>query len=286
VTFRLARVSDAEDELLLTVEHERLVAPRKGEVRWASFDASAYSDADKAVGIEAWQARALTEMHSLALFTQLATQVQLLGAPLDWSGAFARINEDEVRHVDLSLRMSQVLGGPATVELDEAAFHLHPRRGQSLRAHVRQTIVGAFCIGETLSGRMFRRALQAATVPLARDVVSAVLVDETFHGEFGWEVGALLMRPHDGFEEERAALAAQLPELFAHFARASCVTGGREWTFAQPEVAPGENFGTLTDEGYARAFFEGMDADVVPALEAIGLPEARAAWDGLLAKLG
>jgi hypothetical protein len=132
---------------------------------------------------------------------------------------------------------------------------------------------------------MFKRCLAAATVPLAREVVTAIIVDESFHGELGWELGALLMRPCEGFEEERAELAQALPELFAHFARQCCVTRGPEWTAAQPEVEPGENFGTLSDAGYARAFFEGMEADVVPGLCAIGLPEAVPHWLGFVASL-
>jgi hypothetical protein len=48
-------------------------------------------------------------------------------------------------------------------------------------------------------------------------------------------------------------------------------------------VEPGENLGTLTDEGYAQCFYAGMEADVVPGLEAIGLPEAREVWQAFLA---
>jgi hypothetical protein len=277
VTFELSRTSGVP--LQLTVEHELVVQPRRGEVTW-SLEGVRLTDAERARGIDAWVGRATTEMHSLALFTQLASQIHLLGAPLDWSGAFARVIADEVRHTDLSLRLSALLGGPATVSFDERAFHL-PVEG-SLRAHVRRTIVEAFCIGETLSGRMYRHALKAATVPVAREAVMTIVVDESFHAEFGWEVGALLMRPHDGFEAERAALAAHLPEMFANFARQSCVTRGPEWTGAQPMLEPGENLGTLSDEGYAQCFYAGMEGDVVPGLEAIGLPEARPAWQAFL----
>lgn len=285
MTFQLHRSSESDEPLSLTQEHERLVAPRRGLVTWEGFDPRAYEPAVRQSAVETWQGRALTEMHSLALFTQLSSQVHLLGAPLDWSGAFARIIADEVRHTDLSLRLSAALGGPETVTLDETTFHLRPRGSTTLRAHVRHAIIGAFCIGETISGRMFRRVLGAATVPLARDVVAAILVDETFHGEFGWEVGAMLMREHPDFATERAQLVTELPALIAHFAKASCVTRGPSWTRDQVEVEPGENFGTLTDAGYARAFFDGMEADVVPGLEAIGLPQAKGIWRGFLAGL-
>lgn len=277
MTFELSRTSGVP--LQLTVEHELVVQPRRGEVTW-SLEGVTLTDAERSRGIDAWVGRATTEMHSLALFTQLASQIHLLGAPLDWSGAFARVIADEVRHTDLSLRISALLGGPSTVSLDERAFHL-PVEG-SLRAHVRRAIVEAFCIGETLSGRMYRHALKAATVPVAREAVMTIVVDESFHAEFGWEVGALLMRPHDGFEAERAALAAHLPDMFASFARQSCVTRGPEWTGAQPMVEPGANLGTLSDAGYAQCFYAGMEGDVVPGLEAIGLPEARAAWQAFL----
>ncbi len=279
MTFALSRTSG--DPLQLTQEHELLVQPRRGgEVTW-SLDGVTLTPAERTRGLDAWVGRATTEMHSLALFTQLASQIHLLGAPLDWSGAFARVIADEVRHTDLSLRMSALLGGPHTVTFDERTFHLPV--GGSLRAHVRHTIIEAFCIGETLSGRMYRHALKAATVPVAKKAVTAILVDETFHAEFGWEVGALLMRPHEGFEAERGELARHLPGMFQSFARQSCVTRGPEWTAAQPMVESGENLGSLTDEGYAQCFYAGMEADVVPGLEAIGFPEARGAWQAFLA---
>jgi hypothetical protein len=282
--FRLLRTSGASVPLQVTAEHERLVTPRRGPPITWSLDRGAFSSRDLARGIEAWQGRAFTEFHSLTLFTQLASQVQALGAPLDWSGAFARIIADEVRHTDYSLRLSEALGGPGTLDLEAAGLHQPTPAPQRLRAHVRGLVIAAFCIGETLSGRMFRRALQVATEPLAREVVKAILVDESFHAEFGWEVGALLMREHEGFAAERAELASELPRLFQDFARQCCVTGSRAWTHAQPDTDGGANFGTLSNAGYAQAFYDGMEADVVPGLEAIGLPEAQAAWKAFVAQ--
>jgi len=49
--------------------------------------------------------------------------------------------------------------------------------------------------------------------------------------------------------------------------------------------AGGTELGTLSDAGYGRAFFDGMEEDVVPGLEAIGLIEARPAYADLLASL-
>jgi hypothetical protein len=280
--YPLLRVSG--DALALTREHDAIAAPRKGKVDWAGFDPAPFDAATLDHAAEQWSTRSLQEMHSLALFTEIAAHLHLLGAPLDWSGAFARMIADEVRHTDLCLRMCAALLRPATPDVDPSTLHLLGRTPS--RARVRHTIVAAFCIGETISGRMFRRALGAANVPLARDVVAAILVDETFHGELGWELGALLMR-NDGpmFDRERALLAAELPELFRHFAEVACATRGPAWARSEPEVEDGPNFGTLSLAGYARAFFDGMEEDVVPGLVAIGLPEARPAYEKLLETL-
>ena len=277
----LRRTTVAADELELTHQHDLVAAPRKGTIDWGGFRQADYAPADLERARSAWRVRAVQEFHSLALFTQLSSHIHLLGAPLDWSGAFARMIEDEVRHTDLCMRMCEALGDDTTAEVQQEDLHLAV--GDSLRVHVRDVIVAAFCIGETISGRMFRRALHAATVPLARDVVAAILVDETFHGELGWELEALLMR---GIADpERAALAERLPFLFEHYAGLCMATRGAEWARSQPEAQPAPNFATLTEAGYARAFFDGMEEDVVPGLEAIGLTEARVAYDALLTRL-
>ena len=276
MTFALERTSGASGlPLALTEQHDAIAAPRKSHIDWAAFDASAYEPAVLDRAARAWSTRALQEFHSLALFTDLAGKLQLLGAPLDWSGAFARMIADEVRHTDLCLRMCDALGRPAKPAIDENEMRL--ASPETLRVHVRDVVVAAFCIGETISGRMFKRALRAATVPLARDVVTAIVVDETFHGELGWELGALLMRDVD--EAERALLVARLPKLFAHYARLCCAS--HAWPASAPLEEPAPNFGTLTEAGYACAFFDGMEEDVVPGLVAMGLPEAKSAYESL-----
>jgi hypothetical protein len=283
----LKRVSGGrvgEDALALTEEHEAIARPRKGEIHWDGFDRTAYAEEDLEGAADLWLTRAVQEMHSLALFTEIASQLHLLGAPLDWSGAFARMIGDEVRHTDLCMRMCEVLGRPAAPEIDPERLHLLEH--SSPRARVRSTIVAAFCIGETISGHMFRRALKVTDVPLAREVVSAIVIDETFHGELGWELGALLMRS-DGpaFEDERVKLAHELPALFRHFAGLCCASRGPTWARNEPPVDEGPNFGNLSYAGYARAFFDAMDSDVVPGLVAIGLPEAEKAHADLVALL-
>jgi hypothetical protein len=276
--FPLRLRTEAASELELTRAHAEVVGPPATTIHWDTFGRAAYPADLLREAAEDWRERARTEYHSLALFAQLATQLHVLGAPLDWAGAFVRMTADEVRHAELCARMAERLGSPEPAQIVSSELHLAPR-SPSLRAHVRETVVAAFCIGETLSGRMFRRCLRAATVPLARDVVGAIVQDETFHGRFGWELGALLMRDGEAeFASERDALACALPRLFEHYRHVSCADAGEDWARGEPEARPDPNFGTLTRAGYARAFYDGMREDVVPGLAAIGLPEAEAAW--------
>ena len=281
--YELRRLSGGP--LALTREHEAIARPRHAEVAWDAFDATTYEPADLERAATLWRTRAVQEMHSLALFTEICGKLQVLGAPLDWSGAFARMIADEVRHTDLCLRMCEALGHPAAPEIDPTELHLLEQA--SSRGSVRHMIVAAFCIGETISGRMFRRALRVTTVPFARDVMAAIVADETFHAELGWELGALLMR-NDGpeFESERAALAAALPTLFRHYAALCGATRPPSEAAREASAEPLPNFGTLSSAGYALAFFDGMREDVVPGLVSIGLPEAEAAYADLLESLG
>ena len=303
-TLRLAseRAPNAGDDepLDLAIEHARIAAPRRGTIAWDSFDARDYAPEALGAAAEAWRERARQEYASLALFTELASRAHVLGAPLDWSGAFARMIADEVRHTELCARFASLLEPGVAITIDETTLHppeTAARETRSLRAHVRASIVSAFCIAETVSGHVFRRCARAATVPLAKDVVRAITDDETFHGRVGWEMAALLMRQGedpDGAARERDELARALPALFAHY-RALCGAARgeaprqmeqmeqmkqarHERHDALDDASPAPNFGTLTAEGYARAFYDAMDGEVVPALVAIGFPEATSAW--------
>ena len=88
--FRLRRATDAQGLELARV-HAVITRPRRGEIAWSAFDRGAYDAGELAVAAEAWRERARQEYTSLALFTQLASQVHVLGAPLDWAGAFVRL---------------------------------------------------------------------------------------------------------------------------------------------------------------------------------------------------
>lgn len=275
MTFTLRRTSGV-DELKLTREHERVT---NVALDWSSFRLGDFDPTRAREAAADWHTRAFTEFHSLTHFTQLASQLQRLGAPLDWSGAMLRMATDEARHADLCLRVSEALGGPASLEADPE--QLMRSEHEHLLDDVRRDVLATFCVAETLSVRMFTRCLQVATVPLAKEAVQAILVDETLHSELGWELGALLMRD----VPPSPALGPELLAIFRAVAGQCHALEGRERALTEPEFDEGDNFGTLRNAGYARAFFEGMEADVIPGLEAIGVSEAPELWRQLLTSL-
>ncbi len=279
MTFALRRATPGGEGLELAEEHARVVAPRRGQVDWTGFVRADYPPGVLAEAANVWRERAAQEYASLAMFTRLASQLHVLGVPLDWSGAFARMIADEVRHTELCARFAEALEPGVAVSIVEAALHL-PVLEPTVLSHVRAAVLATFCIGETLSGRFFRRCSRAATVPLARDVVRTIVDDETFHGHLGWELMALLLRGEGdpGFARDRTILAGGLRELFTHYRTICGAERGQAWADEGPEAPAEPNFGTLTPQGYARCYFEGMRDDVVPALAAIGLPEAEDAW--------
>ena len=136
MTFRLRRASEERAELDLAVEHAAIAAPRRGAIDWGGFERASHPAAILTAAARDWRERARQEYGSLALFTQLASQVHLVGAPLDWSGAFARMIADEVRHTELCARFAAELEPGVPIEIDEAELHL-PVASESLRAHVR-----------------------------------------------------------------------------------------------------------------------------------------------------
>jgi hypothetical protein len=136
VTFRLRRSSGDGEELELTVAHSGIVKPRRFEIAWGNFDRLSFGAEELREAAGQWRERARQEYASMAVFTQLASQMHVLGVPLDWSGALARMISDEVRHTELCARFAELLEPHVAIELDEGGIHL-PRSTGSLRAHVR-----------------------------------------------------------------------------------------------------------------------------------------------------
>lgn len=244
--------------------HARTTAVRSVDV--ALLERSRFPTEPVRDAARAWHARALTEYASMQRFTTLAADVQRFGLPLACSTALLRMASDEARHADLCLRLAHALGGP-----DEFSYEAAPRPCATLD-ELRVTTLALFAVAETISVRMFASCARAATVPVARAAVRAILGDEIMHADAGWEIAALVVR-RTGREDDLARIVEPLERAIEGVAR-QCHAEQGPPDEDSPDASPSPNFGTLTANGYAREFYKGIAEDVDPGFAALGIPRS------------
>lgn len=151
---------------------------------FAKFDASRYEPETVAWGMEAWQLRTLDEYRSQVVFTELLMELTELGCAFDTLTAAVRVVRDESRHVELCRRLVVALGG--TDEIPGEPKWVRSDASEPLQVRVVQTIAGSLCIGETISTAILAATRKVTKDKLAREVVTALTRDESFHGQLGW----------------------------------------------------------------------------------------------------
>ncbi|MCI0636879.1 MAG: hypothetical protein L0206_23640, partial [Actinobacteria bacterium] len=82
----------------LTRIHDAFLSEDQSAIPWP-LDTSPYDRREVERGRRSWVLRMLDEYRSMVAFSELASQLTALGAPLDVVGATARVVRDEVRHV-------------------------------------------------------------------------------------------------------------------------------------------------------------------------------------------
>src|SRR5690349_16831749 len=111
----VSRIFLQRDVTRLKVVHRQRVQ-RQGDAEPApDFDAAAYPAAIVAAAAAGWQRLLETEHESVVIAGWMTAALARLGAPLDIVGAFGRVVEDEIRHVDLCAQMVERFGGRPSV---------------------------------------------------------------------------------------------------------------------------------------------------------------------------
>ena len=151
---------------------------------FSAFDAGRYDPETIEWAREAWQLRTLDEYRSQVGFTELLMELTELGCAFDTITAAVRVVRDEARHVELCRRLVVALGG--TDEIPGEPKWVRSDASEPLGVRVIQTIVGSLCIGETLSTAILAATRKVTKDRLAREVVTALTRDESFHGQLGW----------------------------------------------------------------------------------------------------
>jgi hypothetical protein len=222
-----------------------------------------------------WQRLVETEYESIVIAGWMTSALARLGAPLDLVGAFGRVVEDEIRHVDLCAQMVETFGSRPVVPRGDLPPFPAPAVVGAAAANPAEAefeilagLVGFFCVFEQLSGFIFRQAIEAADEPRARWALGEIFRDEAFHGAFGFEAAAWFVPRWD--DARRARLATRVAADLARFE--ARLRGPARAPAADPTRAALERLGLLSTDRLLATFYAGVEADLVPRLRQLGIP--------------
>jgi hypothetical protein len=164
----------------------RALRPEVERMPWGRFDAATLDEATRARAQRDWTASAFQEYRTALACAATVHALLDARAPVDLVAVASRFPLDELVHVELCARMAMAHGGGAAIEyapgdlIDAAPDGLPPLLAAADMA------VRFFCVGETASVAMLRRAWKSAKDPLSRAILGRIVKDEAAHGAFGW----------------------------------------------------------------------------------------------------
>ncbi|MCS6912054.1 MAG: ferritin-like domain-containing protein [Myxococcales bacterium] len=268
------------DRIFLQREATRLkVVHRQRVQRQGDADpAPAFSAAELPASVVSaaaagWQRLLETEYESVVIAGWMTSALARLGAPLDVIGAFGRVVEDEIRHVDICAQMVERFGGRPSVPraaVPPVPLQLEP--GTEGEFEVLSGLVSFFCVFEHLSGLVFRQALGAAQVGLARWALSEIFRDEAFHGAFGYEAAKLYVPSWD--EARRARLGQRVVADVRRFEQrlGGPLPAEAEARPPDPEAEALERLGLLSTPALLGTFYAGVQQQLLPRMAELGVP--------------
>ena len=206
----------------------------------------------------AWIEHAASERAEALSLAHVATVVLARSGPGDLHWLATRATSDELRHAAICHRVAQAYDPdvgplPAARRFPPFVTELDGDRSGAL------FVLAQCCIQETLAAAYLSRAYDAATAPLARAALHALLGDEIDHGRIGYAFAALLDR------EERRSLRGPL---------AACIERCRAMWRARADALPAEadpEHGVLPRAEIHAAIDEAMQTLVTPGLLRLGL---------------
>lgn len=153
--------------------------------------------------VAGWQRLLESEYESVVVSGWMTSALARMGAPLDVLGAFGRVVEDEVRHVDVAADVLKALGAAPSLPRDLIPPTMAWKDDADSDEQVVAGLVSFFCVGELLSAHEFRHALDLVRLPLAQWALSEIHRDEAFHGAFGFEAARLFVPDFKPAQKDR-----------------------------------------------------------------------------------
>lgn len=160
--------------------------PEVEELPWSSLDPTQYPAEVVSVARSTWTEAAFQEHRTGAACAATLKALIAARAPLDLIALATRFPLDELVHVELCARLTQLLGGAAPLTHDPRALVLEPDPKLPALLQAAELVVRNFCVGEAVSIPLLRGSWHAARQPLIKGILGRIARDEAAHGAFGW----------------------------------------------------------------------------------------------------
>jgi len=171
-----------------------------------AFDPNRYPAPLLARAAAAWLGLCQDERESVIAATMVTTDLARMGAPPAILGMAARVIEDEVRHVEVCMRVLGALGANTTAtpaqgtRISAEAEGALPDdddsgdQGRAIEVRLARALIARFAVGQSLSAACFATARATAREPLIAWAYTELLRDEARHGAFGARAGEWVIR--------------------------------------------------------------------------------------------
>jgi len=218
----------------------------------------------------------VNEHGSSAVFAALAEQVREAGLGEEAALACEAFAAEEREHGILCGSVVEALGGEARAPA-LAPAELPRHEDVSRREALLRNLLSVSCLSESIAVALIGAERLKMPPGALRDLLTRIYADEVGHARFGWRVVTEQAPSLDGAARER--LGDYLEVAFAHV---------EAHELAHLPIAPALPEGAealgLCDGAEARGlFYATVEEVIVPRLEALGLPAARA-WHAAQAR--
>jgi hypothetical protein len=153
-------------------------------IDWGALAAAEMAPEEREAQRALWLDHARDEYRALGQFSDLLADLFQCSAPVDVIACASRLIRDEVRHVDLCLRVVRALGG-AEGDVKDLQWP-RQRTDQPAIDRVARAMLCNLYIAETAALHIISTARKRESNAELRAVMQAILGDESFHSRFGW----------------------------------------------------------------------------------------------------
>jgi hypothetical protein len=262
------------DKTRLKVVHRQRVL-RQGDADPApAFERAALDPKILPAAISGWQRLVETEYESVVIAGWMTAGLARFGAPLDIIGAFGRVVEDEIRHVDICAQMVERFGEQPSIE--RAATPPFPigvegPASEESEFELIAGLVGFFCVFEHLSAHVFHAALEAAEHDIAKWAISEIHRDEAFHGAFGFETAKVFVPSWSEARKKQLGerVAADVMRFEQRLGGPLPASPPRD---PHPDQTRGlERLGLLSTPDLLSIFYQSVKKELLPRLDELGI---------------